>query len=251
VSVVVTTHHVSHPVSSALARSRARMKMNVGSTERWLSLAAGGVLAVFAAKRRSPGAAIVSAGLLLRGITGHCSVRQALGISSADGGPEPVQGSEARARLSGSGGVLVEESVTIRRDIQDVYRFWRRLENLPQFLGHLQAVTPRSDGTSHWVARGPAGIPVEWDARIINDVENKVLGWQSLDGSAVATAGSVNFRETAGGTSVRVRFQYDPPGGKVGAALAALLGEEPGHSVREDLGRLKSLLEKGSVGEPR
>src|SRR6185295_17318241 len=121
-----------------------------------------------------------------------------------------------RARLSGSGGVLVEESVTIRRGIQDVYRFWRQLENLPQFLGHLQAVTPRSDGTSHWVAKGPVGIPVEWDARIINDVENKVLGWQSLDGSAVATAGSVNFRETPGGTSVRVRFQYDPPGGKVG-----------------------------------
>ena len=250
-SVAITTHHVSHPVSSALARSRARMKMNVGSTERWLSIAAGGALAVYAAKRRSPIAGIASVGLLLRGITGHCSVREALGISSADSdGRQAAQGSEARARLSGSGGVLVEESVTINRGIQDVYRFWRQLENLPQFLGHLQAVTPRSDGTSHWVARGPVG-PVEWDARIINDVENKVLGWQSLDGSAVATAGSVNFRETPDGTSVRVRFQYDPPGGKVGAALAAMLGEEPGHSVREDLGRLKLLLEKGAAGDPR
>jgi uncharacterized membrane protein len=153
--------------------------------------------------------------------------------------------SDTRTRLGGGGGILVDESVTIGRAISDVYRFWRQFENLPQFLTHLRSVTVRPDGTSHWVANGPGGAAVEWDARVINEVDNKILGWQSLDGSKVATAGSVNFRPTTGGTIVHVRFQYDPPGGKVGAAVAGLLGDDPAKSVRDDLARLKSLLEEG------
>ena len=72
--------------------------------------------------------------------------------------------------------------------VADVYRFWRRLENLPQFMTHLDRVTEAPDGTSHWVAAGPAGLTVEWDAEIINEVENKVLAWRSLPGSDVVTA---------------------------------------------------------------
>ena len=75
----------------------------------------------------------------------------------------------------------------------------------------------REEGISHWVARGPAGIEVEWDARIINDIENKVIAWQSLHGSDVATAGAVTFDETDRGTIVHVHMQDNPPGGKLGA----------------------------------
>ena len=104
----------------------------------------------------------------------------------------------------------------------------------------------REAGISHWVAKGPAGVPVEWDARIINEIENRLIGWQSLEGSTVATAGSVHFDETPRGTQVRVHFQYDPPAGKVGAAVARLFGEEPNLQVREDLRRLKEILERSS-----
>jgi uncharacterized membrane protein len=253
VSVLISTHHAQDQLTSVLARSRARMQMNVGAAERWLSIAAGGLLAAYAIRRRSPGgavAAIASAGFLFRGITGHCSIKQAIRDLNGDG--DTGEGvSETRARLGGPGGLLVDESIEIERPIADVYHFWRKLENLPQFMGHLESVTGRSDGTSHWVARGPAGIPVEWDARVINDVENKILGWQSLDGSPVATAGSVNFRETPAGTRVHVRFQYDPPAGQVGAKIAALFGEEPGRAVREDLAKLKTLLEQSGVSAPR
>ena len=94
---------------------------------------------------------------------------------------------------------------------------------------------------------GPAGIPVEWDARIITDVDNKVIGWQSLEGSTVATAGSVNFDESDRGTVVRVRLQYNPPAGKLGAAVAWLSGEEPGLQIHDDLRRFKALLETGEI----
>jgi uncharacterized membrane protein len=112
---------------------------------------------------------------------------------------------------------------------------------------HLESVAMREEGISHWVAKGPAGMPVEWDARIINEVENKVIGWQSLDGSTISTAGSVNFDEDPHGTRVTVHLQYNPPGGKLGAAVARLFGEEPNQTIREDLRRFKQLMEAGEV----
>src|SRR5205085_739152 len=125
----------------------------------------------------------------------------------------------------------------------------RRLENLPQFMAHLDQVTETSDSRSHWAARGPAGLAVEWDAEIINEVENKVLGWRSLPGSDVATAGSVHFHAARGGrsTQVTVHLQYAPPAGKAGAFLASLFGREPSQTIREDLRHFKQLLEAGEV----
>lgn len=156
-----------------------------------------------------------------------------------------------RQQLGGSAGVRVEESVTVNRPIGDVFRFWRNFENLPQFMNHLESVSQRDAGVSHWVAKGPAGTRVEWDARIINEIDERLIGWQSLDGSMVSTAGSVNFRETPRGTDVRVHLQYSPRAGKVGAAIARLFGEEPGVQIREDLRRFKQLMETGSIPSVR
>ena len=155
--------------------------------------------------------------------------------------------SDTRQRLGGRRGVHVEESVTITRPIEEVYRFWRDFENLPRFMKHLESVAMREAGISHWVARGPAGTRIEWDARVINEVENKVIGWQSLEGSQVSTAGSVNFDQAPQGVRVTVHLQYDPPAGKLGAALAWLFREEPSIQIRDDLRRLKQLLETGEI----
>jgi uncharacterized membrane protein len=111
--------------------------------------------------------------------------------------------------------------VTINKPIADVFRFWRNFENLPSFMQHLELVAMREEGISHWVAKGPAGMDVEWDARIINEVENSVIGWQSLDGSTISTAGSVHFDDTEHGTRVRVHLQYNPPAGRLGRSRRA------------------------------
>jgi uncharacterized membrane protein len=232
--------------------------MNLGRVERWLSMAAGGALAAYALKRREvPGgaAAIAGAALLYRGATGHCDVYQALGINRSDAqgsrgygtGVIADRGSDTRAQLGGRRGIHVEESVTINKPLPELYRFWRNFENLPKFMNHLESVAPREEGISHWVAKGPAGMRVEWDARIINEVTDKVIGWQSLEGSTIATAGSVNFDEDSHGTRVSVHLQYNPPGGKLGAAVAKLFGEEPNQTIREDLRRFKQLMEAGEI----
>jgi uncharacterized membrane protein len=235
--------------------SRSRNRVNVGQVERWLSAVAGGALAAYGLRRRERtggAAAVAGAALLYRGATGHCNVYQALGVDHSrrygkGTGVIANRGSDTRQQLGGRRGIHVESSVTINRPIAEVYRFWRNLDNLPTFMEHLEAVTVREQGISHWVAKGPAGATVEWDARIINEVENKVIGWQSLEGSTVSTAGSVNFDEDTHGTRVTVRLQYNPPGGKVGAAVARMFGEEPNQTVREDLRRFKRLLETGEI----
>ena len=216
-------------------------------------MAAGGVLAAYGLKRReTPGgaAALAGASLLYRGATGHCNMYDALGIDRAEmkgTGIVADRDSDTRRRLSGARGIHVEESVTINRPLEEVFRFWRNFENLPQFMQHLESVSMREEGLSHWVAKGPAGVAVEWDARIINEVENKVIGWQSLKGSTISTAGSVGFQETPHGTKVHVHLQYSPPAGRLGAAVARLFGEEPNQPVREDLRQFKQLLEAGEI----
>lgn len=225
---------------------RVREGRNVGQAERWASVAAGTGLALYGVnKRGTAGWMMVALGgmLLQRGATGYCQVYEALGMNSAG------TGTDTRRALGGSAGVNVEESVTINRSIEELYRFWRNLENLPRFMHHLESVERITDTLSRWKAKGPAGKTVEWNAEIINEVPNQVIGWRSIEGSDVVSAGSVNFDDAGHGrgTRVRVRLQYSPPGGKVGAAIARLMGRDPATEIREDLRRFKQLVETGEV----
>jgi uncharacterized membrane protein len=140
-------------------------------------------------------------------------------------------------------------AVTVRRSPEDVYRFWRDLENLPSFMYHLKSVTTEADGRSHWVASAPIGQPVEWDAQITEDVSGKRIAWQSLPGSAIENGGSVEFTPAPDGasTEVRVTIGYHLPGGVLGKAAATLFGESPDQQVNDDLRRFKQILETGQV----
>jgi uncharacterized membrane protein len=151
---------------------------------------------------------------------------------------------DTKEALAGSAGIHVRESIRLELPIDEAYQFWRRLENLPRFMTHLKSVTETSPRHSHWVAEGPAGTTIEWDAEIINEVRGKVIGWRSLDGADVVTAGSVNFDAAgAGSTDVSVHLQYAPPAGRAGAFVASLFSRAPEQMIREDLQRLKQLLE--------
>lgn len=233
---------------------RVRSGRNISDTEKWLSIAAGTGLALYGLKQRQSAGWMMAAigGMLLqRGATGHCHVYEAFGLNTAG------TGEDTRRALRGSAGTVVEESVTINRPVEELYRFWRNLENLPQFMTHLEKVERVTDTLSRWRAKGPGGASVEWNAEIINEVPNRVIGWRSIEGSDVVNAGSVNFEEVGPGrgTRVRVHLQYSPPGGKVGAAVAKLFGRDAATEIREDLRRFKQLLEAGEVpttdGQPR
>ncbi|MGE0161083.1 MAG: SRPBCC family protein [Gemmatimonadales bacterium] len=145
--------------------------------------------------------------------------------------------------------IRVRRSVTINRDRDEVYRYWRDLDHLPAFMIHLDSVQQRDARHSQWVAHAPAGGQVEWDAEIVEDRPGELIRWQSLDGSEVPNGGVVRFIEAPGdrGTEVHVDLQYDAPGGRLGAVIAKIFGEEPGQQLRDDLRRFKQVMEVGEV----
>jgi uncharacterized membrane protein len=234
-------------------RARGGSNVNVGDTERILSFLGGGALGLFGLSRRSLGGLALAAmggSLLYRGATGHCSVYQTLDINTA-----PRLG--PASSIAAGHGVKVEESIIINRDPAVLYGFWRNLENVGRFMRHLEHVEVRDDRRSHWVARGPMGKKFEWEAQIINERENELIAWRSVDDSQVDTAGSVHFQvlPRGRGTQMRVVLKYDAHSAQLAAPLARLLGDSPRQHIHEDLRRFKQVMESGEVatidGQPR
>ncbi len=216
-----------------------RGHINVNDSERWLSSMIGGALTAYGLRRRSwPALALSLLGgaFVFRGLTGHCNVYEALGISTNTLGRRKVRTGRA---------IKVEKTITVDRSPEELYRFWRNVENLPRFMSHLKRVKAIDETHSEWTVKAPAGMTVSWEAKIINEKPNEIIGWCSLEGADVDNAGSVHFTPapTGSGTEVRVILQYDPPGGMVGAVLATLFGEDPGRQIEEDLRRFKQVME--------
>jgi uncharacterized membrane protein len=153
-------------------------------------------------------------------------------------------GTRARRR-----GIRVRKAITINRPLEEVYRFWRALENLPRFMTHLESVRELDDRRSYWKAHAPLGLTVEWTAEIVEERPNELISWRSVEDSQVPNWGTVRFVGAPGdrGTEVHLDIRYDPPAGAVGATLAKLFGEEPSQQVDGDLRRLKQVLETGEV----
>jgi uncharacterized membrane protein len=220
--------------------------VNVGTVERLLSGVAGVAIIGYSMRRRHLRSFLVpiGSGLIARAVSGRCAVNRALGRNSADGAyrTSPV------ASVHRGQGIKVEEAIFIERSPDDLYSFWRNLQNLPRFMEHLESVTVLDDRRSRWVAKGPAGSRIEWDAEIHNEIDGELIAWRSLPGAEVNNAGSVHFRSAGDGlTEVRVVLSYEPPAGRVGAAVAKLFGEEPSQQVADDLDRFREVMESSAA----
>jgi uncharacterized membrane protein len=217
--------------------------VNVGEIERYGSILGGAALVAAGLARKSiPGAllALIGGALVFRGASGRCELYAAMGLNTAN--PE-----RQRPGVPDNFGTKVEKTIVINRSPEELYRFWRNLENLPRFMNHVESVRVLDDKRSHWRVKAPAGADVEWDAEIINEHENELIAWQSLPGATVQNAGSVRFENAPGngGTLVKVALEFQPPGGALGAQVAKLFGESPEQQIDDDLHRLKTILETG------
>ncbi len=198
-------------------------------------------------------------GLLLAGVSrrgrgprrrGMIAAAALSGIAGADLYAALRTGREASGRHAyGGRHMTLRAAVTVGRPPEEVYRFWRDLENLPSFMTHLKSVTADGDGRSHWAAAAPGGHTVRWEAQITEDGAGERIAWQSVPGSPIENGGSVEFAPAAGGdgTEVRVRIGYRMPGGRLGKAAAKVFGESPDQQVNDGLRRFKQILETGQV----
>lgn len=138
--------------------------------------------------------------------------------------------------------------MNVAAPVEEVFAFWSNYENFPRFMSHLKEVRRTGERRSHWVAEGPGGVPVAWDAETSAFVPNEAIGWRSVEGSPVANAGIVRFQPNPDGTTrIDIHLSYNPPGGAVGHVVASFFGSDPKQAMDEDLVRLKSLLELGKT----
>jgi uncharacterized membrane protein len=219
-------------------REIAEDEINVGQAERIVSGAAAAVLAVVALRKRRLRRLLLplAGGLASRALTGRCAVNRALGRNTAR--------SEQVGRTGRRRGITVDQSTTINRPRQEVFAFWRNFENLPRFMDHLESVRVLDEGRSHWIAKGPAGKRVEWEAEIHEEIPDQLIAWRSLEGADMEHEGSVRFSSGEhDSTEVRVVLRG-------GAAVARVFGDDPDRQVSEDLRRFKQVLEAGEVSTP-
>ena len=221
-------------------QTEKRRNVNVGRTERNASMVSGAALALTGLERLQkrhfiPGLAMLAVGgiVFYRGKTGHSDMYEALGVNTAG---------------SADTGVHIEKSMTVNRPMQEVHNFWRRLENLPRFMRHLESVQVTGDRTSHWRAAGPAGVTTEWDAEIVEDSPGRI-SWKSIGEADIPNEGVVEFHDAPGGrgTEVKVRIFYHPPAGTAGKVAAQVLNSISAQQIEEDLKRFKQVMETGET----
>jgi uncharacterized membrane protein len=198
----------------------------------------GGILAFQGARAKGPGGrtlSLIGVGLLARAAT-NLPPRRLVGLGA------------------GRRAIDVQKTIRVAAPIDRVWELWSDFENFSRFMSHLREVRKIDEGRSHWIAVGPAGVPVEWDAIVTDWVPNQLIAWKSVEGSTVETAGRVRFQPTPDGeTEIDVQMSYNPPAGAIGHAVATLFGADPKRAMDEDMVRLKSLLEEGRTradGEP-
>jgi len=191
---------------------------------RWGAMITGGALALIGLSKRSKsGIAIATAGGLL---------------------------SYAGAKAAASRRELIaRSSILLNCTPEEAYQFWSKFENLPLFMRHLESVNLLSETRSRWIAIGPLGRRVIWDAEIAFDRKDDVIAWRSLPDSEIYVDGIVKFRTAPAnrGTIISAVVVYQPPAGAIGAALARILGKDPSFMMRQDLRRLKALIETGEI----
>jgi len=196
------------------------------------SVGLGGTLLAAGLRTNTPGrwmATITGASLLARGIANK-RLRQIFGVGG------------------GAGAITFDKTIHINAPLEEVYAYWANFENFPKFMTHLKEVRHMRNGRSHWVAAGPGGISIPWDAEVAGERINELLAWRSVPGSVIRTSGTARFeREEDGRTRVQIRMSYCPPAGLFGHAVAWMFGADPKSEMDEDLVRLKSLLETGKT----
>ncbi|HEU0102318.1 MAG TPA: SRPBCC family protein [Mycobacteriales bacterium] len=140
----------------------------------------------------------------------------------------------------------VAHYVEVKAPAAQCYAWWRGLTNLPEILPDVQSVQPQGGSTTvtHWKVSGPLGKTVEWDAHIVEDVENTRIAWATQDSSGldVKNSGAVRFDDHGGTTGVEVSLSYDPPAGVLGDAVAALFAN-PQSKVEKALDAFKQTIE--------
>ena len=141
----------------------------------------------------------------------------------------------------------IEASVTIRRAVEDVFRFYRDFKNLPSFLGNIMVIKQIGPATSRWTIQGPLGIRVNWTITVIEERTNELLRYETVTLPGIRTYWEIYFTPGPEAGETKVREVMNTPLGRLGRAALALIGKFPTEEAASNLQRLKQIMETGRV----
>lgn len=172
-------------------------------------------------------------------------------LGTVAGGALLFKGAKSSGKSKGNQKSIIDvkTSVIIKRPKEELYAYWRNLENLPDFMSHLKTVNEIDEKRSVWVAEGPGGLgKIEWEAEITWEQENSILAWRSLPDSEIENSGEVRFEPIGKGkkTLVETTITYRPPAGQAGGVAAKLLNPAFKKVLENDLNEFKNIMEKGA-----
>lgn len=212
----------------------APQKRNVGTTDRLVSSAAGLLLAYAGARTIKKGGIsllLPASYLLWRGATGYCHMYNLTGIDTTEGA-KPF---------------LFTQHITIKKGRKQVYKYWRKLENLPHIMTHIAKVEDLSNNKYRWEAEFNKQH-FSWNAQIIEDIPNEKISWTSVDSPDVENAGTVEFIDSPqGGTELRVTISYKPAKSKMDRILAHAFNPIFKRKIMQDLCEFKQKVEAGEI----
>ncbi|HEY4335945.1 MAG TPA: SRPBCC family protein [Puia sp.] len=205
---------------------------NIKEKERAVSVIAGSLLMYYMLKKHKTDALLTVAGgfLIYRGLSGHC----------------PLRSLKDRSFASTGENINVRTHVLVNRPREEVYAFWRKLENLNLFMEHVEHIREIGDRLSTWKIKIPGGLgSLEWEAEIVKEEEGSEISWHSKPGSSIENAGKINFTDTAakGTTRIDALISYRAPFGRIGEGISRLLTPLFKHKIEEDIRRFKYYME--------
>jgi hypothetical protein len=134
-------------------------------------------------------------------------------------------------------------SIEVNAPLQSVYDQWTQFEEFPRFMKDVVEVRQHGPDALSWKVL-MAGKEKQWEARIIEQIPDTSIVWESVDGTS--NRGAVTF-EPLGTDATRLTLvmEYEPEGFLEKAG--DLLGIPSGH-VEESLKSFRELIEdKGTA----
>lgn len=165
------------------------------------------------------------------------------------GGRRPPDSAPGRtARRAQFGGYQVTgRTVTINAPRSRIYEMWHDPGRLADFMQDLASVQVDGDRVT-WLIQSPDG-PLSVETRLVEDRKDEALAWRSVEGADIQIEAKVQLRDAPAGrgTEVEAHIAWRPHGGIVGHWAAMMRGTDPAIRGRQELKRLKMLVETGEI----
>jgi uncharacterized membrane protein len=136
-----------------------------------------------------------------------------------------------------------EKSIEVNAPVGVVFDLYSDFERFPEWMKHIKEVCRTAENHTHWTAKAPLGINVEWEAETTVLEPNQKIAWRTVRGD-LEMEGQATFEEMENArTRMHVAIGYKPPAGHLGALVAKLFGDDPSQEIDEEMRRFAELAE--------